>query len=153
MPTHSDLSRVSVSDLEQLTGLRRETLRKRLKAEPAVKAAAKDGRTVWYPARAALERVYLGEALDLTRERARLAKEQADKLEMENAQARGELVPGDQVEAWGVRLAGEIRTKCLAVPSRAAPAVFGLKTIAEVEATLRRFQTEALEALADDRLH
>jgi terminase small subunit / prophage DNA-packing protein len=62
-----------------------------------------------------------GEAqvLDLTKERARLAKEQADEKELKNAVLRGDLLPAAEVEAtWSDFLRG-LRSRMLALPSRA----------------------------------
>ncbi len=87
--------------------------------------------------------------LDLSAERARLAKEQADAQELKNALARGEYVPGDQIESTAVAVLSGVRTRLLAVPAKAAPEAHGAATIAEVEAAFRKHQTEALEALAD----
>lgn len=70
----------------------------------AVKADASEGRE--------------SPALDLSLERARLAKEQADAQELKNAAARGEMLPAAEVErAWGDIL-GAVRARMLAVPSR-----------------------------------
>lgn len=54
----------------------------------------------------------------LTAERARVAKAQADRLELLNARARGELLERRAVEAvWGKRIS-TFRTRILAIPSR-----------------------------------
>lgn len=55
---------------------------------------------------------------NLTAERARLAKEQADAQALKNAALRGELVPAADVEReWGDVLR-QVRARILAVPSR-----------------------------------
>lgn len=55
---------------------------------------------------------------DLTDERARLAKEQADAQAMKNALARGEMLDATEAErTWGEVLRG-IRARMMAVPSR-----------------------------------
>lgn len=148
MPTHRpDLSRVSRADLEHLTGLDRRTLRKRLAGLAPVGG---DRRTVLFEARAALERIYLGgETLDLSRERARLAAAQAERVETENAVARRELVPAAEVESFMVSVFSGVQTRLLGVPSKAAPAVRVAATLAETEEVLRGFQAEALEELAE----
>jgi phage terminase Nu1 subunit (DNA packaging protein) len=62
-----------------------------------------------------------GVGLDLTAERARLAKAQADKTELEVAELRGELVSAQEViEAWTQYIAA-IRARLLALPSKARP--------------------------------
>ena len=90
--------------------------------------------------------------LDLTAERARLSKEQADAQALKNAEARGELVPASQIESTWVRLFSTARIRLLAVPSKVAPLVVGLEREAEVEAIVREHQTEALQELARARV-
>ena len=87
--------------------------------------------------------------LDLAEERARLAKEQADAKEMENAIARGELVKiedvAKQFEAGLVRA----RTRLLAIPSKIAPEVHACATMKEVQAIIEQNMIEALSELAE----
>jgi phage terminase Nu1 subunit (DNA packaging protein) len=57
--------------------------------------------------------------LDLTEERARLAKEQADRIALENAERRGGLIPVDDVvELWAKRIAAA-RAQLRGVPVQA----------------------------------
>ena len=68
------------------------------------------------------------QASNLTTERARLARKQADAQALKNAVARGEYVPAGDVErAWGDILRG-IRSRILAVPSRLRQTVPHLTT-------------------------
>lgn len=81
--------------------------------------------------------------LDLTTEKARLAKEQADGQELKNKQLRGELVLAADVEReWSDILRG-VRAGVLAVPSRVRAAV-GLtpEQATELDAELRRTLTD-----------
>lgn len=72
MPTHkADLSRLSITQLHELTGRTKATVRKRLKD---LKPIAKDGRTIWYAPREALSLLFGIGGLDLTAERARLSR-------------------------------------------------------------------------------
>lgn len=74
------------------------------------------------------------QVLDLTKERARLAKEQADEKEIKNAVLRGDLLPARDVEAtWADFLRG-LRSRMLALPSRA-----------QVSAGLTQAQTLAVD--------
>ncbi|WP_245731569.1 terminase small subunit [Loktanella fryxellensis] len=58
------------------------------------------------------------QVLNLTSERARLAREQADAQALKNAVLRGEYVPASEVErAWADTLRA-LRSRLLAVPSR-----------------------------------
>jgi phage terminase Nu1 subunit (DNA packaging protein) len=86
--------------------------------------------------------------LDLTAERARLAKFQADKTELEVAVLRGDLIPGEIVkDVWGDYIAAA-RAKLIALPSTAAPRVAG-GTVREVELELRDLVHQALTELKD----
>ncbi len=84
------------------------------------------------------------EALDLQKERARLAKEQADKTAMENEERRGNLVDVTKIAPLWANLAASIKTKFLSIPTKAAPLVMGCKTLPETK--------EALEHLIHDTL-
>lgn len=149
MPTHRiDLDRLSLSQLTRLTGRAPATIRERLEG---LEPVAQDGRTRWYEPQAALERIYGGSGYDLTAERARLAKEQADKLAMDNAETRGELVRGGSVESWLVSLLSGLVVRMRAIPAKAAPEAHGAASIAEVEAVYRRHQDEVLAEIADAR--
>jgi hypothetical protein len=87
--------------------------------------------------------------LDVTAERARLAKEQADAQALKNAEARGELVRGELIEAWLVRLLGAVAQRIRAIAPKAAPETRATGTDAEAEALLSTFHDEALAEIAD----
>jgi hypothetical protein len=107
-------------------------------------------REKWYPARPALEAIYHAtDGLDLTAERARLAKEQADAQELKNAELRGELIRGDDVDLFLLGLFGAFTQRVRAIPPKAAPEVRATKTDAEAEAQLTAFHDEALTELAE----
>lgn len=89
-----------------------------------------------------------GEGLDLTAERARVAKEQADQLEMKNAKERGELLPRDDVHMAVTESFTRVRAKLLALPSKVAPMAFGLGSIAELKDAITRAINEALAELS-----
>src|SRR3954454_23621439 len=61
--------------------------------------------------------------LDLDAERARLAKEQADKTAMENDRLRGKLVDAEAVKRLIERLVGAANARLGALPSKLAPVV------------------------------
>ena len=89
------------------------------------------------------------QVLDLTAERARLAKEQADAQALKNAVARGELVLAEEVaQAWE-RLVLTSRNAMLAVPSRCGERL-SLNSF-QVE-TIDREVREALEALTNEEI-
>lgn len=87
--------------------------------------------------------------LDLTAERARKAKEEADKLEMQNAHLRGELLAREDVNAAVVGAFARVRARLIGVPSKAAPMVVQCEVPAEAEAIIRKAVYEALRELAD----
>jgi phage terminase Nu1 subunit (DNA packaging protein) len=83
-------------------------------------------------------------AAELTAERARLAKEQADAQALKNAKLRGELVEAEQVErAWSDVLR-QVRARILAVPSRLRSELPDLQhaTIDAMDRALRSTLTE-----------
>ncbi|WP_290689981.1 MULTISPECIES: terminase small subunit [unclassified Haematobacter] len=88
--------------------------------------------------------------LNLTGERARLAREQADAQALKNAALRGELVKADEVERAWADVLRKVRSRVLAVPSRLRQSL-GHLTAADVDALDRELRT-ALEELghADD---
>lgn len=80
-------------------------------------------------------------------EDARLARARADKAEMELAEARGILIPADQI-GDAINSAVQImRTRMLAVPTKAAPRV-GAKDIAAAEKVIRDEIVEGLGELS-----
>ena len=121
MPTQkADLSRLSITQLRELTGRHATTIRKRLKG---LKPLAKDGRTIWYAPREALPLLFGIGGLDLTAERARLAKEQADGQELKNALARADLVLPDAMDRATIALATAVSSRLQAIGTRTAPAL------------------------------
>lgn len=88
------------------------------------------------------------QVLDLTAERARLAKAQADSQELKNAQARGELLPADEVLRETEDMIRRARSSLLAVPSRLAQdGGFTADQITKTDQTIRI----ALNDLADGK--
>lgn len=85
--------------------------------------------------------------LDLAAERARLAKEQADAKEMENAIARGELVHIDQIVKDFEAQLTKVRTKMLSVPTKVAAEAHAVATVKEVQQIVETSIVEALSEL------
>ena len=86
--------------------------------------------------------------LNLTDERARLAKEQADAKEMENAIARGELVYIEDVAKRVEQSLAKVRTRLLAIPTKVAPEAAAADDPKEVQTLIERQIVEALNELA-----
>lgn len=89
-----------------------------------------------------------GEGLDLTTERALLARAQREKLEREIAAMDRKLIPSEEVEADLIQVFSTIRAKLLALPSRMAPLVAS-STIPEAHEALKGVIYEALTDLAE----
>lgn len=144
MPTHKpDLSRLSISQLREVTGCSYKTIVKRLEG---LAPADEDGKTVWYLAKEALPRIY-GYDNPLA-EKIRLDAARADAQEMKNAEARGEQIPGEQIDEYLFRLIGAFVQRIRAIPPKAAPEVRAGASDAEAEAILTAFHDEALTELA-----
>lgn len=85
-----------------------------------------------------------GSGLDLNAERARLAKEQADKTALDNEQRRGRLLSADQVElAWSNHIANA-RARLLSMPPKLGPQ---LTNVADPNIIATRIRAEVNAAL------
>jgi len=84
----------------------------------------------------------------LTAERIRVATAQAEKLELANAVARGEMVPSRQIHTEWAGILRDVRACLLAVSSRCGASLPHLTThdVATIDTEIR----VALEALADE---
>lgn len=86
--------------------------------------------------------------LDFNEQRARREKEAADKLELENAVTRGELVQASEVEEmWGGEYS-RVKNKLMAIPPKLAPLMLGVKTPAEAQEIIKAVIHEALDELS-----
>ena len=80
---------------------------------------------------------------NLTSERARLAKEQADAQALKNASLRGELVSAAEVERKWADVLRQVRSRILAVPSRLRQSVnLDAESADEMDRELRAALTE-----------
>ena len=87
----------------------------------------------------------------LSRERARLASEQADRAARENKLASAEVIVRRHVIAILTAGFGAARSRMLGIPTRVAPLLDGL-SVNEMRAKLREEIEEALEGLANARV-
>ena len=92
------------------------------------------------------------DAPELTAERARLTKAQADKAEMELAAMEQTLVPAEEVENSWINLASSFRSRMIALPGKFAHQCAAMTNAAEVEALLRESIYEALNELSQTEL-
>lgn len=88
-----------------------------------------------------------GDTYDLTQERARLAHHQANKAALEAEAFSGKLVPIESVADVVGEEYANVRAKLLAIPTKAAPQIVGLSTIA-TKARLDDLVREVLEELS-----
>lgn len=87
--------------------------------------------------------------LDLVAERAALAKAQREKIELELAETRGELVRvQDVLDTWAGHI-GTAKQALLGLPAKAAGQIAPPGKTAEAEAVLRRLVKEALMELSE----
>lgn len=81
-------------------------------------------------------------------ERARLTKEQADRVAMENDVQRGLLIDAEHAARLWADVVVNAKTRLLSIPTKAAPLVLGCKTMPEARDVLERFIIEALHDLS-----
>ena len=86
---------------------------------------------------------------DLGQERARLAREQADALEMKNAVTRGDLLVREDVDAAVTAAFARVRARLLAIPGKLAPVLLAFETPAEAQQAMRDAVHEALRELSE----
>jgi len=86
--------------------------------------------------------------LNLTAERARLAKEQADKTEMENSQKRGHSADVRMITERWAAVGSHIKLRMLAIAAKAAPLIVGEPDMQVIKHTLEILILESLSELA-----
>jgi hypothetical protein len=87
-------------------------------------------------------------AADLDQNKARESLLRGDRLELIVKQMRAELIPAGEMEHVVGAVFDVVRTKTLAVPSRAAPLLVGLKTTLEIQEKLTEIVHEVCGGLA-----
>lgn len=113
----------------------------------------KEGRSKLYDVRAIQDDlddrfVESKEDLDLTAERARLAKEQADKTEMENEVRRGELVEAESIIEMVGNHIQSVKTKLMALPSQIS-SFLAHKEVGDINGQLTDALHDALTELSE----
>ena len=89
--------------------------------------------------------------IELREQRTRQHKEMADKLEMENAVRRGELVDGKEIAQLWETLAIETRQRLMMIPARVADQVARAKRKSGVEKIIEQELRDALSSYTADR--
>lgn len=91
-----------------------------------------------------------GKVLNLETERARLAKEQADKATLENKRLVGELVSiKDLIPVWEA-IGVALKSRLLALPGKLAPVVQTAKTVAKAKAIIDESIRDVLTELSEN---
>ena len=141
----------TLSALSVELGLDRRSLARRLEGLAPVSETTKGKRVDRrYKLAAVVQHLYAseGQRLDLNDERAKLAVLQQEKLQLEIAELRGDLVRLPEVEGrWNEMLAA-MRAKLLALPSKLAVAVAPPERIQAAQDRAQALVHEALSELA-----
>ena len=87
---------------------------------------------------------------DITEEKTRLTKAQADKAQLDVAVIEGKLVPTDQVENTWNNYIANCRGKLLTIPNKITHLVLASEDFAEIEKIIKNAIYEALQELAND---
>lgn len=87
---------------------------------------------------------------DITTERTRLYRANAEKSELELAVMKGESLPANVVHLVWTKQIGAFRAKMLSLPIKMAAELHGIENKKEIEATAKRFIWEALTELSED---
>lgn len=135
---------VTIHRLAELTGIHRETIRKRCshlipenKRSPEVESTQ------------ALPLIYgVDNDYDYDTEKARLTHHQANIASLEEEIKRKNLLPADVVQSHWESLAANTRGKLLNIPGRLANSVMGTETVQEAERAAMELVREALEELS-----
>jgi len=139
-----DVSRLTVNQLEELTGRSHRFVKRRL-AAAGVRPIGEDGRSRIYPAQAALAAIFVGAAdrLDAAQERAALDRARREAAELELALKRRQVLDLDEVVHHWSGMAATCKTTLRALPGRMHQTVPGF-----TKGMARR-----LLALIDEALH
>lgn len=160
-----DLSKVSINQLQQLTGSSYRTVKARLGNLSPVHA---DGNTLYFDPIVALPLIFEAtgpkkaaapvhdpanpsateDKLDPMLQAARLSRARTKKVELETRVLEGELIHSDDVERVWSDMVGAFRAKILGLSTRVAPVLVG-KDITEIQLELSKLHKEALQELSE----
>ncbi|NCC97061.1 MAG: hypothetical protein EOM02_09495 [Synergistales bacterium] len=82
------------------------------------------------------------------KEKFRLTKAQADKAEMEVQELEKELVRVDEIQKTYGDMISTFRTKVLGLPTKMAPKIYGMESMAEIQGFMKREVHELLQELS-----
>ena len=162
----ADLTRLSLNQLSTLTGKTSRTLKKLLANLPPEEESG----TLYYRPVEALPQIYGlgyfdvnrdlpagehgddfedGRLPDPIREKARLDRRRADKLEIEIDVMKKKLIPIESVESAWSQMAGAFRSKIMNLPRKVAPRICATKDMRAIEKILSDECNEALTELSE----
>lgn len=112
-----------------------------------VKPIRKKGRVKYYSLADVVNALFNTGELDLEQERAKLAKKQQEKINIQIEQMQGDLVPAGEVKKAWTMLVAAMRARLLSIPTKAAPLVIVADTQGEAKEILRKQVHDALNEL------
>lgn len=151
-----DLTKLSINQLETLTGVSYRKIKKILADIPPAETT---DNAIFYKSREALCLIFesqiekgsgesSSEKLDAIQEKAKLDKLKAELVELQVQERKGILVPSDLVEkTWSDRIIA-FRQKVLGIPNRVAAPVAAISDPREIERKLDAVMREALSELS-----
>nr|BFD58902.1 hypothetical protein CKG001_10090 [Bdellovibrio sp. CKG001] len=163
-----DLSRVTINQIEKLTGSNYRRITKIL-SDAGVQSVGKDGNAIYYDPKKALPAVFesmgyrtrqqsvvpddaddseIAKLLDPQIQNARLAREKTRKLQIEIEILTSKYVLAADVERVWTNIVVAVKARLRAIPSRMAPHLIKKEDPLEIEATLEKEINEALEELS-----
>jgi phage terminase Nu1 subunit (DNA packaging protein) len=149
--TRRDISSFTTSELQRMTHRSLAFIASRLETVQPLHPGAKPYQR-FYPAKEALEAIFFGgPGFDLSSERARLAKAQAESQERRNALEAEELIPADVMSFFLADAFTTLRQRLMQIPNRCAVDVAG-RSVDEARAILDGHVRAALAELADEKM-
>lgn len=142
------LIELNLRQLEDLTSFTYKTLKKKL---VDVKPSKIENRGNFYSLKDVLPYLYQNKedgSLDLSEERARLAKAQAEKTEYELQKMKRELLPSEEVETLWQKYISNIRSKILLLPNKVSRDLKGLEDEKEIEQIIENEVFNSLTGLS-----
>jgi phage terminase Nu1 subunit (DNA packaging protein) len=147
------MTEATLADIERMTGITYKTLKKRLES---LTPARKSGVELYYRLREVLPLLYAAaepDALDLTQQRARLAKAQADKTELEVLKMSKNLI---DVDEWGKEFSQvliSIKDRLRNLALRIADNLSQCQNREEAYKLINTYVTEVLDDIATTARH
>ncbi len=123
---------LSIKRLSELTGKSDRTIKRRCDGLQS----RREGNAITFQTTEALPLIYDTEATNPIEEKARLDRLRADKVELDLAEQRAELLPVEPVAELWAAIVSNLKARLSSIPTAAAPALASLLTTAEIQAHL-----------------